>query len=864
MAFNIPLGEAPFLADQFSGLFEDSGATGLIDLMQLQMQMARNSSEKLDLIKKQLDIVVDSLLSLDKKVDALPARTVASIYKVDIQGRMLDLDELIDAYHSESRSGSRASMKQLVEFIGRTYVEFRSARNRLFYLFPDAPKDEDTLVVPITALCLHYEMICLAVTGQPASLRRITRESYAAYFQKWLTGTGRLEELLVNSISAVREVEVGLRKIPFYTACKDESFFPGEPGIPAYKMFGINLRRFQPVLQARPDDPDVKAAAGLLERGLLLSSDLPSDFTLQAVGRVKIYNFQLPANAAEKEILESPITLDDGTTLPALVRSLTLADHCPPEPDTRMPSTVDLKIIQSDRDEKSRRLVCIAAMTDIARLSVRVLSKSVVADSSRQALSPFGSEAGYIFDLLGERSRSWQELLTQEAVKADAEKRQKLEAINVDWLALQINAKRIMAEYAAIETRVREEASTDLLERAGQLLDPIRRAAEDALAEVEALHRRVIHDIEWNVRKAIEDTSAEAERSLVNLEVAIAASFDFIEAEAGNMLRTLDKVAKAARQGRIVDAVWELTLGKLQRTQDNLADAVFKSSLLKDIAMSAASIYGGPVGTAAFTAWYTYRATGGDLDAALRAGVIAGISSAGMGLSKTIPYTELTRRTLATAVVGAAAVAAAGGSEQDIIRGFLTGTAFTLASAYYAQVVEREMDGRVATRQAIDKFDLKHQEYYGVFTDKDGIPVLDFDEKSQQFYPRIDTNGIPAQIAQVGIAWRGDMNGLAAELFSENAVPMRFLANGVPMMNAMAAFHDRMSDILNLQSPGIVAVTILPASILTVSASQTPLQTLILSTLNSRDKPAAKRDKDGFIVVDPATNDAVPIRRPPK
>lgn len=139
-------------------------------------------------------------------------------------------------------------------------------------------------------------------------------------------------------------------------------------------------------------------------------------------------------------------------------------------------------------------------------------------------------------------------------------------AIAANWAAFQTDVERIMAEYVAVEARVRAEAGTDVIERAGRLLEPLRQAAEDAFSEIDALHRRVIHDIEWNLRKAIEDTGAELDRTLVNIEVAATAAFDFIEAEAGNMLQTFDKAAKAARQGRIVDAVWQATFGRHQES----------------------------------------------------------------------------------------------------------------------------------------------------------------------------------------------------------------------------------------------------------------------------------------------------------
>ncbi|NHZ36685.1 hypothetical protein [Massilia rubra] len=145
------------------------------------------------------------------------------------------------------------------------------------------------------------------------------------------------------------------------------------------------------------------------------------------------------------------------------------------------------------------------------------------------------------------------------------------------------------------------------------------------------------------------------------------------------------------------------------------------------------------------------------------------------------------------------------------------------------------MDGRVATEAAIDKFDAENQAYYGVFADENGDPVVFRDEKTGAFYTRINTNNIEPRITQVGIASREALQGIPNALFSETAIPMRALASGVPMMNAMAAFHDRMCDVLAIDQTALVAITIIPASILTVSASEVPLANLIVATLNAKE-----------------------------
>lgn len=841
MNLNVVAGGVARLSDQFTGLFGDNGTSGLVDLLHWQMQLLQNIGAKLDAIKQELDLIVDVLLTLDAKVDALPARTALYLYRADLQGRMLDIDELIDALREESQAGSRVSTERLVEFVGRAYVEFRSARNRLFYLKPDVPQDGDMLVIPIVALCMHYEFICLAVTSAPASLRRVTRASYADYFRKWLAGPAGIEQQFNLALAAQRQLTATLKNQQLYNVCTKTTRAGAEPGTPAYNTYFTRLQRFARVFQPKADDADVRLARGLVARGLLTDEDLPATVTVLPVGKVKTYYFTVADGRQsddQRAELEQIVTLDDGSSINRPLRSLMHENPCSTHPETTVPQGEDVSASLLAHEGGGRQLICLASIAEVARTSIGLVETMDRTGTEPDPVSPFGADMRYLFDLLGERTAAWQRLLTAAAAKADGERSDKLTAISTQWQALQRDAERIMAEYAAAEERVRAAASADLLEQAGQLLRPLAQAAQDVLTSIEAAHRRVLHDIEWNLRKAVADAADEAARAAVNIEVAVAATFDFIEAEQGNLLGSLDKAAKAVRQGEIVDAVWAVTLGRAGQTQDNLSAAVLQSSLLKDIAMSAASIYGGPYGAAAFTAWYTYRATGGDLEAALRAGVIAGLSASGLEIAKGIPYTELTRRTLATAVVGAAAVAAAGGSEQDIIRGFLTGTAFTLANAYYASTVQRDMDGRVATAPAINKFDPKLQTYYGVFSDQDGNPVFFKDKVTGEWYKQIDTNRLPARIVQVGIASHEALGSIANALVAETAIPMQALAYGIPMMNAMAAFHDRMCAVLAIDNSALTAITIIPAAILTVSASEAPLEDLIVATINGQGKTA--------------------------
>ncbi|WP_244510670.1 hypothetical protein [Microvirga guangxiensis] len=86
----------------------------------------------------------------------------------------------------------------------------------------------------------------------------------------------------------------------------------------------------------------------------------------------------------------------------------------------------------------------------------------------------------------------------------------------------------------------------------------------------------------------------------------------------------------------------------------------------------AASTYGGPAGAAAFAAWYTNKKTG-DLDHAIRGGVIAGAASAGYANTSAMPsgtVGEVAKKALFTGAVGGVAFAAAGGNDAAVCDAF--------------------------------------------------------------------------------------------------------------------------------------------------------------------------------------------------
>ena len=207
------------------------------------------------------------------------------------------------------------------------------------------------------------------------------------------------------------------------------------------------------------------------------------------------------------------------------------------------------------------------------------------------------------------------------------------------------------------------------------------------------------------VKKAVKDVGTAARA---------AASFAVEETKVA-----LSTPERALHQKNVGDSLWYLASHPVKKTNENAVRALASSEILSTAAAVAASAYGGPAGAAAFSAWTTYNATGGDINAAIKVGVTQGvIASATASVAKMPPGATKSaadaalkagiakvqgassdeireaalsslvsstgakisaadlgtmKRTLSMAAVGGAAVAASGGNRDSIRKGFLQG-----------------------------------------------------------------------------------------------------------------------------------------------------------------------------------------------
>jgi hypothetical protein len=114
--------------------------------------------------------------------------------------------------------------------------------------------------------------------------------------------------------------------------------------------------------------------------------------------------------------------------------------------------------------------------------------------------------------------------------------------------------------------------------------------------------------------------------------------------------------------------------------------------LLSTVGSVAASVYGGPQGAAVYAAWLTYHQTG-DIDMAVRVGIIAGASSFANGQAFTMAtgtVTDSIKRAAVVEAIGGAPAAAAGGDRDAINTAFLRGDAAILVQDGYKSYVNRD------------------------------------------------------------------------------------------------------------------------------------------------------------------------------
>ncbi|HHA1306283.1 TPA: hypothetical protein ACOEDE_004140 [Enterobacter kobei] len=180
-------------------------------------------------------------------------------------------------------------------------------------------------------------------------------------------------------------------------------------------------------------------------------------------------------------------------------------------------------------------------------------------------------------------------------------------------------------------------------------------------------------DIAATYEKAWNDINKQAVRSFNDITEAGAAIADFVVKDTRAKFDILQNSANQLQEGKIIDAMWNIGVSPLHATEKNFFEATQKSKLLDMAAASAASVYGGPAGAAAYAAWKTLQITG-DVNLAFRMGLVAAIQQQGGTFVEGMPgatISEVVKKAAIAGTVGGIAVAAAGGDEKAITDAFL-------------------------------------------------------------------------------------------------------------------------------------------------------------------------------------------------
>lgn len=335
---------------------------------------------------------------------------------------------------------------------------------------------------------------------------------------------------------------------------------------------------------------------------------------------------------------------------------------------------------------------------------------------------------------------------------------------------------------------------------------------------------------------------------------AFKAAVQFTKAQIVDRYNSIGKAAERFAEGKPLDAIWHITTDSLRDTDKNAAEAARQSRVLQATGTVAASVYGGPAGAAAYTAWLTYHATG-NIGDALKAGVITyATASALKGLDeiKMTGAEGVAARAALTGAVNGAAVAAAGGNQDQVKAAFGMGVTSVLIREGYRKLTSFELNDqrlRSSTGQAYCLAEVPDASYFndpsspaGCFAPRDAYVFKDGKLEMKGDGPQIIFSKLDPDRPHVGV-W-GKENITPYNVVAENSAAMTGVSR-LPGWNAMAVAHDVLAegievDILGPANYATSVATIPPALVLTYVGSGRSVYDMIHDTAVEQAK---KRDQ---------------------
>ena len=262
---------------------------------------------------------------------------------------------------------------------------------------------------------------------------------------------------------------------------------------------------------------------------------------------------------------------------------------------------------------------------------------------------------------------------------------------------------------------------------------------------------------------------------------------------------SVQQAAQRLEEGKLVDAVWHLGVDPLNAQQEAAAQAAIRSSIIRAVGQAAATAYGGgAAGAAGYSAWLAYHETGGDLELSLRAGAIAGATSAvmkstgtlteGTNIKDHLAIDQVARRAIISGAVAGAAVAASGGTQADVEKAAVAGIAMSVLRDGYTRLTAQDFDEE-SLKSGIGDGPCLADGPTGV-PPRGPLPCADEARASGALYKengrnRTDYTKLSKRMPHVGAV----SDGVTKRISQEDSSFMEFLSR-FPGMNAMGHAHD--------------------------------------------------------------------------
>ncbi len=390
----------------------------------------------------------------------------------------------------------------------------------------------------------------------------------------------------------------------------------------------------------------------------------------------------------------------------------------------------------------------------------------------------------------------------------------------------------------------------------GGMVNPVtRKAADDAIWNL----TKAVRDIEKNAKKAVNDTSNEAGRVQRQIADAGEAIKGYVEAQTNGTIKSYEKALNRIREGKAIDAMWHLGTDPIQTTNEAAAQAAMESDLISTVGQVTASVYGGPGGSAAYAAWLAYHQTGGDVNLALRVGIITGATAFATQTAGTIPTRDaagnmiasgVAKRVAVTGAIGGLAIAAAGGDENAVRDGFVRAGSMVLIQEGYRSYTQHELsEADKPGKDSILKGS-KGPAYCVSSTIECRNPPEGAAKYKDGKFIGWDQSKLDPTAPHTGTAFPLDPNAAPTRFewpsLSEGAPLLKGFSK-IPGVNAMAVFHDQWAVNWNMP-PGVLQATIYPAIVITYNGTSAPLfeQIRKVSMKDARNA-VVQGTKEGYI-----------------